>query len=307
MDQLRPLEQMGITQPVIMEQPPVIINNIPETHTKEFSIGEMKDEPGKIKIDFFGGERPNDFIKQPTEAAKPVINGSENNYINPVQSVAGSNPITPLKSKEEIRGSMSVLIAVIDYGLSFLGLIIAGEGTQSQYTADTPQKKLLETALTDYFYEKQVKMSPIVALLLAFLGAYGFMLGGAVKKRIDRKKGLKTLPVKSVSDIPKPYYKAGFNEDEIKKLTEVEKPVFSGTIKNDSNGITTTVVNYGWLNPDPKLVAKDRSELDIYLRKKIYPMYLQNASNKNTRKINYDPANGKPILAGKPARVTRVK
>lgn len=309
MEKLRP----DIIEPLTNNHPPQTENYIipaevkppiiTESHTREFSLSDMKEEPGKIKIDFFSGDRPNDFIKQPTEAARPVAHGSDNNYINPSINGNSTNPLTPPKSREEIRGSMTILIAIIDYALSTIGHLIAGEGTQSQYTADTPQKKLLETALTDYFYEKQIKMSPVLALFLAFLGAYGFMLGGAFKKRFDRKKkGItdNSLIKKDKPDLnwpstpPSPYYKAGYTENEIKKITENVKPP---ALPVTSNG------NFGWLTPDEKLVAKNRTELDLYLKKGIYPAFLKNVNNSNTRKIKYDPSTGKPILIGKPARV----
>lgn len=308
MEQLAPIEinkpELGVTG---LAGGPGLVGEEPQrSHSKEYTINEMKEEPSKIKIDFFQGEKPNDFIKAPTQTANPIP-ASDNPYINP-STQPGINALNPGKSKEEIRGSMAVLIAILDYAASFMGQMLAGEGTQSQYTADTPQKKILENALTDYFYEKQVKMSPGVTLLLAFLSAYGFMFVQAAQKRFkliqDNRKGIKKT-------IPPAFQKGGLSKEDIKKIQNENE----GKI-NDVNNISHIDVTYveqngemkeknipKWLNPDPKIIALNRKELEMFLSKGIYPMFLKNKNNTKHRKIKYNPVNGKPVLIGKPPRV----
>lgn len=324
MEQLRPPE---IIKPPVLQIPNEIINQnpenriqntvIPPTHTKEFSISDMKEDSPTIKIDFLASDKPNDFIKQPTDKAKPEAPGMEPNYINPQNNSTGTNPLNPLKSKEEVRSSVSTLIAIIDYALSFVGQLIASEGTQSQYTADASQKKLLETALTDYFYEKQVKMSTGFALFLAFLGAYGFMLIGASKKRFDlikAKKNPNYIPKKEAIPKPKtePPAKGPLTEKEIAELQKitpkVSPPVYKPTldtiyIENKKDGTLEPQKFPKWLNPDAKLIATSKNDLENYIMQGIYPMFLKNINNNKHRKINYDRQTGRPVYIGKPARV----
>jgi len=263
---------------------PEIMDRPNESIKREFEISDLKEEPNKITIDFFAGENPNAFVQQPVEPVKVNDQPVNTQYINPGVNTGPGGVIVPQRSKEEIRSSMGVLITLLDYALSLLGQFIAGEGTQSQYTADTAQRKMLETALTEYFYEKQLKMSPFVALMLAMLGAYGFMIMKAIKTRFDKKKG-KAVPVQFKKDDP------------VKQFQQPAPPV----LNNLSNVPTNTT--FKWLNPDPNITAKDRTDLDIIIRKNIYPMYIRNVSNGKIRKINYDPKTGRPIFAGKPAKI----
>lgn len=295
------MEQLRPELPI--QNIPLQLINIPEipleqqgsaqSHTKEFSIGEMKEEPGKIKIDFLAGDNPNKFITQPTEPAKPVVPGSQTTFINPSTNPGtASNPLNVQKSKEEIRGSMNTLISVLDYGISYLGMYIAGEGTQTQYTADTTQKKLLSDALTDFFYEKQIKMSPFFALVLAFLGAYGFMLIKAGKTRIDKKKG-KVEPVKNTSSLSPVTEKIPVKENVFNSIQKFEKV----------EAITDIKQTFKWLNPDDKIIAASNQDIESYVKRGIYPMYIKSKKTGKTRKIKYIPETGQPVIIGKPARL----
>lgn len=329
MEQLRPNEIINSpeapthTLHIADLNPPNIINN-PATHTREFVVGEMKEEPSKVKIDFFGGSNPNDYIKAPTEGAKPQMPGSSDaSYINPLQGPGSNNPLNAAKAKEELQGSMRTLIAIIDYALSFVGQIIAKTGTQTQYTADTQQKKLLENALVDFFYDKQVKMSSGWALILAFLGAYGFMLIAAFNTRMkitkNEKAGLASPPKKDSTVKPAfvPYQRGSLTDEDVKKAQSeapispppIFKPVIAAkqleTIytENKSDGTLTSKDIPKWLHPDPKVIAKSKKELEEYISEGVYPMFMKNINNNNTRKVKYDSATGKPIYIGKPARV----
>lgn len=326
MDQLRPsiVPDNFTVQPVINNVPIVSLQPIVSTNnTKEFSVDEMKEEPTKIKIDFFAGDKPNDFIKEQTENAKPITS-TDSQYINPTINTGG-NPLNPPKTKEDVRSSVNTMIALLDYILSFVGQLIASEGVQSQYTADVQQKKILADALTDFLYEKQIKMSAGVALLLAFLGAYGFMLVKAGKKRYDlikqKKTGKKITPVelsKTVKPIITPEEMNLFDLNHIKnnpitdfnKITEplikpsIQKPILENIYTENKIDGTLTVNRIAkWLNPSSEIIAQSKPDLYKYIQNGIYPMYIRSSRTKKTRTVKYDPKSGQPVLAGKPPRL----
>lgn len=318
MEQLRPVEQPlpFFNAPIIntpVTNAPLPVEQIPVTHTKEFSVDQIKDEQTKIKIDFFGGDKPNEFINKPTETAKPVDPASnQNTFLNPGQQPSFSNPT---RTKEEIRGSMSVLISLIDYGLSVLGQWLAGEGNQSQYTADTAQKKILENALTDYFFEKQIKMNAGLTLILAFTGCYGFMLLKAGKKRLDiiklKKNPNAVIKKTTVDNKPVTGYRSTVTDEEIERLKNltvpvkpsIQKPILQSVYtENKKDGTMELQRLPAWLNPAQDIVAQNRIDLDKYIGTGIFPMYLKSAKGK-TWKIKYDPTTGKPLLKGKAPRI----
>lgn len=295
------------------------------TTTKEFMVEDMKEEPSKIKIDFFEGTKPNDFVKAPTEQARPeVVNNPTTQFINPAPGIPGIGSYQQqVKTKEEIRGSVAILIALIDYALSFVGMMLAGEGTQSQYTADAQQKKLLETALVDWMYVKNKQLSPTVALVLAILGAYGFMLIKAGKTRFDNKKKQPVPPKKVEPIIAPPVYTesrtptktAQITEQQMEHYKNIKPPVKPPAEKLRTETIYTDIGNgvmeprqrliadiNPWEQPDTDIVAKSKEELDDYILKGIYPKFLKNSTNNNVRPIRYDRKTGKPLLQGAPPR-----
>lgn len=317
---------------LVMDQKP----ENPDTKTREFAVSDMKEEPSKIKIDFFGGSNPNDFIKQPTEQAKTMPSqngGGATQYINPVIGPSNSMGvrIDPAKIKEELKSNVKVLIAFIDFCLSWAGQALSKEGTQSQYTADKMQKDLLESAIVEFAYEKQIKMSAGWGLLFAFIAAYGFMLFAAAKKAYERwqrkKDGLKTIPAKNIppatkkEEKPIAHWSAGVTEEDMKKYQEIKpivkapvvKPILETVyVENKIDGTLTpqqVPINKNqfpkWFNPDPAIIAKTREDLKKYIAREVYPMYLKNVSNNGVRKINYDPNTGEPKFIGKPTRVNK--
>lgn len=319
MEQLRPevAETTVIPTHTAFIAEPALTENLPpkpQTHTREFSIGEMKEEPAKIKIDFVANDNPNDFIKAPSQNANvpPTTQGAAT-YINPLSTGSGNNPLNPGKSKEEIQGSVRTLVAIIDYVLSIAIHIVAKEGTQSQYTAETTQKRLLENALTDYFYEKQIKMSAGFALFMAFLGAYGFTFGKAIMKGIEirkaEKKGITPKKESTIKPVEETYNRGSLTAEDIQKMqatTPLPPPIYKPqmeTIYVEKNGIAEEKQMPKWLNPDPKIIAKNKKELEAYILEGIYPMFLKNINNNNHRKVKYNVQTGKPIYIGKPARL----
>lgn len=221
MDQLRPTgspTSVNTPLPTPMIQPSqdlsALINPTPtpsvEAKTREFVVDDMKEAPGKIKIDFSGSQTPNDWVKQPTEVAKPepASGAGGPQFINPSPGMGTGlgTHINPQKAKEELAGNIRVAIAIIDYIVSLAALAMYQEGTQSKYTADTQQKRLLETALVEWMYQKQIQMSAGLTLFLAFLGAYGFTLVGGLKavyERYRKKKGLTNNETIKQFDEPK--------------------------------------------------------------------------------------------------------
>lgn len=208
MDQLRPTgsnTSANAPLPTPMIQPSQDLSELvnPTKHpsveakTREFVVDDMKEAPGKIKIDFSGSQTPNDWVKQPTEAAKPEpASGAQGpQFINPSPGMGTgmSAHINPQKAKEDLAGHVRVVIAIIDYGISLLAHKMYQNGTQSQYTADAQQKKLLESALVEWMFQKQIQMSAGLTLFLAFLGAYGFTILGGLKAIFDRRTNKKNI------------------------------------------------------------------------------------------------------------------
>lgn len=291
----------------------VIFEEIPkerraETVTKEFNLSDVKEEHSKIKVDIFGGENPNSFITQPTEPARPEVPAG--NYINsPTNTTPGIGSGAP--SKEDIRGNVTTIIAVIDYILSYLGMLLAGEGTQNQYTADTSSRKLLETALVDFMYEKKTKMSPLVALILASVTAYGFMFMGAYKRRKDRNE--KEEERQYLSNInKKPKEEAANNKvanTPVQKVEDIpfmqtsqiasEPPVPPGTPAPPKK----PAFRSSWHTPDPNIIANDKEEVARYVAQGIFPKYKRNDGDPDKYKPIKYTKEGRPIYPGKPPRV----
>lgn len=313
----------------------------PDTKTREFSVDDMKEQPSTIKIDIFGGDKPNDFIKNPTEFAKTIAPTSAPAYINPGvgSSTSPMAGMQPVRSKEEIAGNIKTMIAIIDYILSMLGLILSGKGTQTIYTADATQKKLLETALVDYMYEKKMYMSPGWALFLASLGAYGFMLLGALKDRYElmmakRKNKINQAQSNAATDTVEvkqtPSYsqrpvasKPEMSREEMKHYQDI-KPITvppplpqvlrTETVYKEVNGVlepqqmamqsATTSFKSSWNNPDPNIVARDREDLFKYLAAGIFPMFKKNQGDNKNRIVKYHP-DGRPKLIGRVERKSK--
>lgn len=285
----------------------------PESTTKEFLISDMKEEPSKIKVDFFAGQNPNSFISTPTEAAKPEA--PSGNFINnPSNGIINTGSAT--KTKEEIRGNVATIIAILDYIISLLGLWLYGKGVQSAYTADATQKKLLETALVDFMFERQTKMPAWLALLLAFITCYGFMLGGGIKELMERKKKERETP-------PAPDIKNKTREDAKLNVvhathTEVKAPQYSPPVQtqaihtpspsplHDQIKKEAEAFKSSWYNPDPNIIANNREDVERYLAKGIFPMYKRNEGDKSKyRKVTYSE-DGRPQFAGRMERVNKL-
>lgn len=154
----------------------------------------VKSEPSKAKtekvdVSNLVAENPNTItVEWGSES------GKENSFFEgPTRTVdepakAPGNSTSATQSSGTFSIGIKVLIAIIDFLMSTVLKIIAGDNYSGSFTADTKSKENLELALNMIMEENKIKLPTWLVVLFAFLAAYGFQIMSAIDARKNKNK-----------------------------------------------------------------------------------------------------------------------
>ena len=142
---------------------------------REINVQDIKDANVSefVKFSFLTeAAAANEFVAAPTNPAiqNPTTTSQQQAGAPPpipfINAPLGTNPSvggymgSPIKSKEDVRASIKIVLAVADMIMSNAFNLLAGDNHVSTWTVTCPQKVFLEDAVVEYVYDKKVYVSP---------------------------------------------------------------------------------------------------------------------------------------------------